>query len=134
MLSGTSTDEIHTCSPRELRLCGVLSWCTSFRPSVRPSVCHKSVLGPMSKLLNLRSRCIVAQVGNLGFGAKNLDEIQTRSLLTGNTKCRWAARNCVIICVSQKRHKFGFLLPSHANRFQSFLVVCWPEYSVQEKR
>jgi len=114
--------------------CACVACCRGVRHSVCLSVCHKSVLGPMSKLLNLRSRCIVAQLGNLGFGAKNLDEIQTRSLLTGNTKCRWAAGNCVIICVSQKRHKFGFLLPSHANRFQSFLVVCWPEYSVQEKR
>ena len=38
--------------------------------SVRLSVCHKSVLGPMSKLVDVRSRkqrCIIAQLGNLGF-------------------------------------------------------------------
>jgi len=68
MSSGTSTDEIHTFSPRELCLCGVLSWC--IRHSVRLSVCHKLVLGSVSKLLNVRSRkerCIVAQLRNLGF-------------------------------------------------------------------
>ena len=58
---------------------------------------------------------------------KNLNEIQTRSLLTGTPNAGGLQEIvytfCVIICVSQKRHKFGFLLPSRTNRFPSFSVV-----------
>jgi len=60
--------------------------CRGVRYSVRLSVCHKLVLGSMSKLLNVRSRkerCIIAHLRNLGFCAKDLDEIQTRLLQTG---------------------------------------------------
>jgi len=80
--SGTSTDEIHTWA------CVVC--CRGVRYSVRLSVClsvcHKWVLRCMSKLPNVRSlkeRCIVAHLRNLGFRAKDLDEIQTRLLQTG---------------------------------------------------
>ena len=50
--------------------CACMLCCRRVRRSVRPSVCHKSVLGPVSKLVDVRSRkqrCIIAQLGNLGF-------------------------------------------------------------------
>ena len=50
--------------------CACVVCCRGVRHSVRPSVCHKSVLGPMSKLVNVKSRkqrCIEAQLGNVGF-------------------------------------------------------------------
>ena len=107
--------------------CACVVCCRGVRHSVRLSVCHKSVLGPVSKLVNVKSRkqrCIVAQLGNIGFGSKDLNEIQTRSLLTGTPNAGGLQEivytSCVIICVSQKRHKFGFLLPSRTNRFPSF--------------
>ena len=108
MSSGTSTDEIHTFSPRELCLCGVLSWC--IRHSVRLSVCHKLVLGSVSKLLNVRSRkerCIVAQLRNLVFGDKDLDEIQTR--------CRWVF--CSVLFISRFRSE-GW--PHHGSTFSIY--------------
>ena len=110
-----------------------LVWCAVVVyviPFVRLSVCHKSVLGPVSKLVNVKSRkqrCIEAQLKNVGFGSKDLNEIQTRSLLTGTPNAGGLQEivytSCVIISVSQKRHKFGFLLPSRTNRFPSFWVV-----------
>jgi len=50
--------------------CACVVCCRGVRHSVRPSVCHKSVLGPISKLVNVKSRkqrCIEAQLGNVGF-------------------------------------------------------------------
>jgi len=105
--------------------CACMLCCRRVRRSVRPSVCHKSVLGPVSKLLDVRSRSPARECRFLV--PKNLNEIQTRSLLTGTPNAGGLQEIvytfCVIICVSQKRHKFGFLLPSRTNRFPSFLVV-----------
>jgi len=111
---------------------GPLPCCRGVRHSVRPSVCLSQV---STRAYVKTGGCKITQTTLHHSPAresrflvpKNLNEIQTRSLLTGTPNAGGLQEIvytfCVIICVSQKRHKFGFLLPSRTNRFPSFLVV-----------
>ena len=72
------------------------------------------------------------------FGSKDLNEIQTRSLLTGTPNAGGLQEivytSCVITCVSQKRHKFGFLFPSHTTDFHHFGSLMLQEVKVVIER
>jgi len=112
--------------------CACMMCCRRVRHCVRPSVCLSQV---STRAYVKTGGCKITQT-TLHRGParesrflvpKNLNEIQTRSLLTGTPNTGGLQEIvytfCVIICVSQKRHKFGFLLPSRTNRFPLFLVV-----------